>query len=212
MVSWHISTINTGETCNSGLFYVLQDTYMYLNNLCLYSFVPGVHSSGKIFQDLGGVQLDPTGCTHCGSYCLNPEQSHCYSKNGRPIFSTSPHKPNIAYWVAETNHWNLFLPHWLMNYAGTLSHALSYHLLSKIQQLCSTLQNFSEFTRQRTRLCLCITVLYSMYYLSTMYYLPTPFFGRKLCGRVFIYIVSAHPLPRTVLETTTAGKWQIFHM
>ena len=32
----------------------------------------------------------------------------------------------------------------------TLSHALSYHLLSKIRRLCSTLQNFSEFTRQRT--------------------------------------------------------------
>ena len=44
-------------------------------------------------------------------------------------------------------------------------------------------------------ICDVVHVPYSTYYLPMMYYLPTPFFGWKLCGRVFIYIVSAHPLP-----------------
>ena len=39
-------------------------------------------------------------------------------------------------------------------------------------------------------------LLYSTYYPPMMYYPPPPFFGQKLCGRVFIYILSAHPLPR----------------
>ena len=38
-------------------------------------------------------------------------------------------------------------------------------------------------------------VPYSTHYPPMMYYPPTTFFGQKLCGRVFIYIVSAHPLP-----------------
>ena len=35
-------------------------------------------------------------------------------------------------------------------------------------------------------------VPYSTYYPPMMYYPPTPFFGQKLCGRVLIYILSAH--------------------
>ena len=61
--------------------------------------------------------------------------------------------------------------------------------------------------------------LYSTYP-PTMYYPPTPFVGQKLCGRVFIYIVSAHPLlqscqvlPTTVLDssdslTLTFQSWE----
>ena len=52
---------------------------------------------------------------------------------------------------------------------------------------------------------------YSTYYPPMMYCPPTPFFIRK-----GIYIYSIRP-PSTaglllVLETTTAGKWQIFHL
>lgn len=47
----------------------------------------------RVFKIRGSAQLDPTACPHdctyCNSYCLNPEQSYHYSRNGRPIYSSN---------------------------------------------------------------------------------------------------------------------------
>jgi len=49
--------------------------------------------------------------------------------------------------------------------------------------------------------------LMSMYYPPMMHYLPTTFFSQKLCGRVFRYIVSPHPLPWDCFLYCTQRQW-----
>ena len=71
--------------CNSGLFLCT-----YLHNLFLHSFSPGVHSSGKIWEvcSLIPPHVHMIALTATATV-TTPEQSHRYSKNGRPIYSSN---------------------------------------------------------------------------------------------------------------------------
>ena len=69
---------------------------------------------------------------------------------------------------------------------------VNFFLLFIIKRILGIKRIFPcSFRNKRMRL---LTRVYGIPY--STYYPPTPVFGQKLCGRVFTYIISAHPLPR----------------
>ena len=145
MVSWHVSAINTWKTCNSSLFLVL--LYIHLHT-CFDPFLPFFR---KKFSRLGEV----------GS--LIPPHVHMITLTGIATVSTqdkvittlemvdpyilaiSPTNQTLHIVLLKRNYF-CSVDWWITK--KTTPHAQSYHLLSKIRRLCSTLRNFVDCTRQ----------------------------------------------------------------
>ena len=124
-----------------------------------------------------------------------------------PLFCTPIAVHANANWrevyITHNNKWLCFHMEQWHDTLTAISVLTCHGFLTHFAYCVCVAQNKIQDT-SRFAICLPNLEMHFLYstYLPMIYYPPTTFFGQKLCGRVFIYIVSAHTLYRGTASCT----------